>query len=354
MHKIIRLLVVDDNALMRKMVIQQMRDDPNIHVVGEAATGVEALAMVRQHTPDVVVMDVRMPVMSGIEATHAIMAQRPVPILIFSSFTTEGAPDTVAALAAGAVEAIPKDGIGNTHQLSSVLHDRVVYWGQQKLNQSAHHIGGAHAKPTAPVQVLSHHVDLVVVAVSTGGPNAFPAVLTAAGSLSCPMVVAQHMSGEFTGVYARHLAATCKVDVVEGRDGDKIAPHTVTILPGSADWVVDRCPQGGFVLRKRPLSSDFAHPSADILFESALKAARSPLAVVMTGMGKDGSRHMGDFAQRKLPVLVQAPKTCVVDAMPQAVIQLNAATHVVPLDELGKLLRKYCNHTAEGQKAGSP
>ena len=342
MHDLVRLLVVDDDVIIRKMVIQQMRNDPSVQVVGEASTGVQALEMMRHLNPDVVVMDVRMPEMNGIEATRTIMAERPVPILIFSSFTTDGAPDTVAALAAGAVEAIPKGSFSDNPYVTGTLRDKVAYWGRQKLSRFKPH-------PVAPSATVSKikkpvaNVDLIVVAVSTGGPNAFPILLKAAGTVSCPIVVAQHMAGEFTGVYAKHLATTCGMDVVEGQDGDRLRPKSIVILPGSADCVVERSGQNGFVLRKQRPSADFAHPCADILFQSALKAAHAPLAIVMTGMGRDGSKHIAEFAQRDLPVLVQAPKTCVVDSMPQSVIKLNAATHVASLEEIGSLLHKYCH-----------
>ena len=159
----VRLLVVDDNRIVRKMVAEQMRGYPEIELVGEATNGLEAIQMVRQHSPDVLIMDVRMPEMNGIDATRAIMAEHPLPILIFSSFTPDGAPETIAALEAGAVEAILKGGFGENTPVRGALQERVLYWGKQKISALRHH--------HAPVKAAGTQKGWVQNVRTVGCPN---------------------------------------------------------------------------------------------------------------------------------------------------------------------------------------
>ena len=341
----IRVLVVDDTRLVRLMITELVRTTTDIQVVGEAETGAQAVELAKSLKPDIITMDVRMPGMSGIDATRAIMADQPVPILVFSSFTTDGAPDTIAALQAGAVEAMPKGSGGSLGKVdTSGLLDKIRYWGRRKL--PAKRVAGMPATPAParPLRAFSGkpHIDLVVVGISTGGPSTLPGFLKAAGKLSCPMLIAQHMPSFFTGSFAARMALTCHLNVVEGQDGMIITPDMVVILPGSADSGVERRGDGKWVFRSLPLSNDAAHPSANVLFDTALKAAKSPAAVVMTGMGSDGSRGAAGFIPRNLPVLVQTPETCVVAGMPQASINSGAATHVMTPEELGAQLKQWC------------
>ena len=340
----IRLLVVDDTRLIRMMIAELVRADAEIQVVGEAETGAKAVEMARDLKPDVITMDVRMPGMSGIDATRAIMSERPIPILVFSSFTTEGAPDTIAALHAGAVEALPK-GAGGSGKIDASLVEKIRFWGRRKLPalRAGAVLKPAPAAPAALRPLIGKpKVDLVVVGISTGGPSTLPGFLKAAGRLSCPLVIAQHMPSYFTGSFAARLTAICNLNVVEGQDGMVIANDMVVILPGSVDSVVERRADGTLIFRTVALSDDAAHPSANVLFESALKAATSPVAVVMTGMGSDGSKGVAGFVARKLPVLAQSGDTCVVNGMPQSVVKLGAATHILPPEELGECLRQWC------------
>lgn len=341
----IRLLVVDDSGFIRTLVRRIVQQESGIEVVGEAANGIEAVELVRQLAPDVVTMDVRMPRMDGVEAVRAIMAERPIPILMLSSFTAEGAPDSVRALRAGAVEVISKaspGGSGEIPQIDRSLCDKVRYWGTHPLPppRAARSAAPAGAQPKGISPPLP--VDLVVVGVSTGGPTTLPVMLKATGRLRCPVVVAQHMPAMFTANLAKTLRRDTDLDVVEGQDGMALDRPMVVILPGSRDARVERGANGVMVVRTLLDREELVHPSANVLFASALEAARSPVAVLLTGMGRDGAREAARFAARGFPVVVQMPETCVVGGMPQSAIDAGAASHVLDIEDVGSCLRGWC------------
>lgn len=342
----IRLLVVDDSTLTRKLIREFIQSDPAITIVGEADNGSQAVEMARALSPDVITMDVRMPLLSGIQATERIMAERPLPILVLSSFTTDGAPDTVAALAAGAVEAIPKFAPGMSMDAASIgrlLREKIRYWGRRplpplhkKMACAALAGGGQGGTP------LPTTIDLVVIGVSTGGPTALPDMLKATGPLKCPIVIAQHMPSYFTKSYASSLSSQTNLPVIEGADGVAIEPSSVVVLPGSTDSTLERRTDGTLHLKCGLMDDEPTHPSVNLLFASALRVATNPAAVVLTGMGNDGSKGARSFADRRLPVLVQSPESCLVAGMPQSIIDLKAASHVMRVEEIGACLRNWC------------
>jgi two-component system, chemotaxis family, protein-glutamate methylesterase/glutaminase len=346
MTRKIRLLIVDDSSFVRSLIRTIVQSDKDIEVVGEAANGAEAVTLARQLSPNVITMDVRMPGMDGVEATRAIMAERPVPILMLSSFTEEGAPETIRALRAGAVEAISKSSSSTAidiPKLDRALCEKLHYWGGRTLpavGKKPDAIGKPH--PQASGITPRKAVDLVAIGVSTGGPAILPAMLRACGKLKCPVVIGQHMSGIFTGSFASTLRDDTGLDVVEGHDGLVLDRPMVVVLPGSKDGWVNRRSTGGFVIKIGQDPEELYHPSANVLFRSALDAAVSPVAVLMTGMGRDGAREAARFAEKGFPMLAQTPDTCVVSGMPQSAIDLGAASHILDIEDIGACLRGWC------------
>jgi len=199
------------------------------------------------------------------------------------------------------------------------------------------------------VALSSDGWDLVVVAVSTGGPNTVPLLLQSlSGPLRCPMVVAQHMPQLFTGGFAEHLAVVSGQEVVEGEDDMALTPGRIVIVAGGCDGEVVCGIGGGLRLRQRPARDAGVHPSGDVLFTSAVRAARQPIAVVLTGIGSDGTAGARGFAARRLPVFAQNPGTAVVWGMPSAVIDAGLATQVLTVEDIGAELAKLAGASAGG------
>ena len=339
--KKIRLLVVDDSTYTLFVIRKMISSVPDVEIVGQAMDGEEAVALAKSLRPDVITMDFGLPKMDGATATRHIMEQCPTSIIMVSAHTQEGAQATVDAMAAGAVDYIAK--MEMTHQ---ILVEKIQLWGRRSV-RSAFVRTPAPAAPTtvapgcrscpAPIGM-----DLVVVGVSTGGPTMFSQFLSAAGRLNAPMVVAQHMPASYTNFYADRLKRDTGLDVREGADGMKLLPGTVTILPGNVSSTIRSGGAGShFVLVVNESLKAGVHPNADILFQSAEKVAKCPVAVILTGMGSDGTLGSKPFAQRNLPVLVQLPSECVVDGMPSRAIDAGYATHILCREAIGKILHDW-------------
>ena len=347
----LRVLVVDDLGFMRIALRQIIEADGDMRVVGEARNGEEAVALARELKPHVVTMDVEMPVMDGIEATRRILGEVvPPPVVIMvSSHTQEGAVATLKALRSGAADFVSKASAFAKTDLGRIDAELRVKIRQLTRQRSAAPAAGDLAaagdaavapgclRPCAPAGA----VDLVVIAVSTGGPAALSDLLRALGQIPAPVVVAQHMPQFFTACLAESLSRDTGLVVREGEHREAAAPGQVTIIPGGRDAVVAPRYGGGFELRLTQSGGGSVHPSADLLFESAAMAARHPVAVILTGMGDDGTRGAARFARRNLPVLVQRPDSCVVGGMPSAAIEAGVASESLSLNGIARNLRRW-------------
>jgi two-component system chemotaxis response regulator CheB len=334
---VIRVLVVDDSGFMRIALRKIIEADGDIRVVGEARNGREALRLAQELRPDVVTMDVTMPEMDGIEATRRIVAEVSPPprIIMVSASTQAGADATLKALRCGAADFLSKSSsFADTDLglLDSELRGRLRQWRPA--------VASGPLDVAAPIREAGEEegrADLIAVAVSTGGPIALPLMLAAMGEIEAPVVIAQHMPELFTRSLAQHLAAEIGLDVREGVMHGAIKPRTVTVLPGGHDAVVASDRHGGFELRPGT-GAGGARPSADLLLQSVAATGRRPVAVILTGMGRDGTLGAAAFRRRGLPVLVQAPATCTVAGMPSAAIAAGVATEILSLEQIGKRL----------------
>jgi two-component system, chemotaxis family, protein-glutamate methylesterase/glutaminase len=360
--RLLRVLVVDDLGFMRIALRQIIETDGDMRVVGEARNGEEAVALARELVPDVITMDVEMPVMDGVEATRRIINEvtpRPIVIMV-SSYTQSGAAATIRALSAGAADFISKEtAFAKTDlgHIDSELRDKIRLLAERRRD------GGDHParrpprvtdtfsrRPTRPPCLPTGPVDLVAIAVSTGGPATLGSLLRAIGTISAPVVIAQHMPQFFTACLAESLSRDTGLVVREGEHREAVVAGEVTILPGARDGVIAPRLGGGFELRLT-LAGGTLHPSADLLFESAAMAARRPVAVILTGMGNDGTRGAGRFAQRNLPVLVQRPDTCIVGGMPGAAIDAGVASQSLSIEEIARNLRYWASAGFQPRKA---
>jgi two-component system chemotaxis response regulator CheB len=344
----IKLLISDDSAFMRIAIRKMVEGHADIEVVGEARTGQMCVEMAETLRPDVITMDVEMPVMDGLEATRQIMARCPTPIIMLSSLTERNSVTTIKALELGAVDFIAKK--SSFVQLDIVkigdeLVDKLRFWAKKRarLVPSASKPERSRIDTSLPVSQRKTENQgvpgLIVLGISTGGPATLPQTLKAMGKLKCPMVVAQHMPPMFTSGFARHLSTETGLNVVESFDGMEAKPGIVIIIKGGSDAVIREPFSGRIMLYERTSTEANIHPNADVLFRSAATVSCAVVAVVMTGMGRDGMVGAQELVARKAcPVLVQSPDSCIVDGMPSSVIEAGLATAVLDPAALGARL----------------
>jgi len=340
---VIKVLVVDDSAFMRKAISTMLNKDPSITVVGVARDGQQGLEMMRKLDPDVVTMDIEMPKMDGLTALRHIMMESPRPVLMVSSLTTEGAQSTLKALELGAVDFIPK-------QLSKVsldiikiekdLIEKVKTVAARKLRHVAMRPGARTV--SAPVRARVKRPagrpkrDVVVIGVSTGGPPVVQKILSSLpADFPAGIVIAQHMPAAFTGPFAARLDSVSQIKVKEVEPGDVLKPGHAFVAPGGRHVVLDqKISRIDLVVTEEPREALYK-PSANVLISSAAEAVgRRGLGVILTGMGNDGCEGIRDLKAKGGRALAQSDSTCVVYGMPKAVVDENLADEIVDLDDL--------------------
>ncbi len=350
----IRALVVDDSAFMRKAISMMLESDPEIKVVDTGRNGAEGVEKALALRPDVITMDVEMPVMDGITALRQIMKAQPCPVLMISSITQEGAPATVEALHAGAVDFIPKKSSYASLEITKIQADLVEkvklvtrskcrIWRRPAGRPEGLHAGPAlHAPalqpPRLPAPTL-RDARVVVIGVSTGGPFALQRVIPALpAGFALPVVVVQHMPPHFTRSLAERLDASSPLRVVEAEHGMMLTSGTVYIAPGGKHLCLKPVRDGGVTLTTNEGPEDSLHkPSVDVMFASANAVFPGHvLSVIMTGMGKDGLKGVQEIKARGGICLAQDEPTCVVYGMPRAVAEARLTDAVLPLDGLAE------------------
>jgi two-component system, chemotaxis family, protein-glutamate methylesterase/glutaminase len=341
----VRVLIVDDAVVIRRMLTDLLAEDPALEVAGVAANGHIALAKLTQVNPDVVILDVEMPEMDGLQTLKAIRQTRPtLPVIMFSTLTERGAQTTLEALSLGASDYITKPAnVGSVVLARQRVQEELIprikalcaAVAPGPIASPATRAGG----PPPTVRHLSAGsgaIDVVAIGVSTGGPNALATLMPRIPrDFPAPIVIVQHMPPLFTKFLADRLNAHGEVRVDEGRPGALLAPGTAWIAPGDWHMTVERS-GGRVVLRTHqgpPENS--CRPAVDVLFRSAVAAYGSRvLAVVLTGMGQDGLRGCEHVREAGGQVLVQDQATSVVWGMPGYVAQAGLADRVLPIDEL--------------------
>lgn len=347
----LKVLIVDDSAFFRNRITAALSQADDIEIVGIAADGREAIERTKQLKPDVITMDVEMPVVDGISAVRRIMTEMPTRILMFSALTQEGAKETLDALEAGAMDFLPKD-MNNLssgiEEANRQLLERVRAVGHSRLS-SVRGMLGSHRAQTAR-QPLSTQAwsgkgqrpELLAIGASTGGPVALRQVLTALPrNYSMPIVVAVHMPGSFTGAYAERLNTVCSIRVKEAVDRDRLNPGQCLVAPGGKQILVERGPSTYHVRIIDPLPNQIYHPSVDLMFSSVADSCRDKaLGVILTGMGADGLQGARKLKMAGSNLWSQDRQSCVVYGMPQAVEKAGLSDRVLALDEIGPLLAR--------------
>jgi two-component system chemotaxis response regulator CheB len=344
MSERIRVLVVDDSALMRKLIPAILARDSSIEVVGTAMDGAFALKKIEELQPDVVTLDLEMPRMDGMETLRLIMRRAPLPVILFSTHSKEGGYATLKALAMGAVDflAKPKDAAaGRLDEIADQLIAKIKVAKRaagRKLPPAV--VGEEVHPPKKGTRATLPPRRVIAIGISTGGPNALQFVLSQipADFLSTILVV-QHMPEGFTEMFAKRLDECCALEVHEARSGDLLLAGRVLICPGNRHMMVRRMPRGDVVILSDGPPVNGHRPSADVLFHSvAQEFALTSVGILMTGMGDDGAEGLGAVKAAGGMTIAQSEDTCVVSGMPRAAIIKGYANKIIPLDGLGAYL----------------
>ncbi len=352
MNKRIRVLVVDDSAFARFAISKRISTDPEIEVVGQARDGIEALDMARSLQPTVITMDVTMPRMDGMEAVAKIMEQCPTPIVMLSALTREGAEITVQALQLGAVDFFCKPSVvspvGSAESSEELIHKIKMAAGIEKSRLRPSPRPNEKSAQKGRKKALHKNTNgwstpnrVIVFASSTGGPRALAEVLPRLpGNLPAPILAVQHMPAGFTKSLAARLDEASELSVKEAEEGDVIRAGMVLFAPGGKHMTVDS--EGRIALNQGPQECGL-RPAANVTMESAAGAfGSSVLAVVLTGMGSDGTRGSALIKKAGGEVIVQDEASCVVYGMPKSIVEAGHADAIVPLSDIPAEIVRRC------------
>ncbi len=398
----IRLLIVDDSSFMRSAIKRMLQGEQDIEIVAEAKNGVEGLELAEKHKPDIITLDIEMPICNGLDMLEKLMQTNPTPVIMLSSLTTKDAEPTLKALELGALDFMPKykEGATSINDLQNELIMKIrifskraammrlrrttsiktappamaassatstassrpvssatmpsVKLGQTAGTSTASSSLQAKAQKPSSVGVSSNDVasvlsipdgipkkSLVGIGVSTGGPPAIQKVLTSfPKNFPACIFIAQHMPASFTNAFAARLDSLCEIKVKEAATGDPVEKGTAYVCPGGKHLKIEmRRNLPYIVVTEDPIDALYK-PSANVLFESLADFSRQTVGVMMTGMGNDGLEGMKVFKQKNGKTIAQDEQSCVVYGMPKAIVDAGLADEVVPLDKIASKIIK--------------
>lgn len=338
----IRVLVVDDSAFMRKAITAMLQEDPEIKVIATARDGVEAVELAEKLKPDIVTLDVEMPRMDGITALKEIMQKCPVPVIMLSSLTTDGAKVTLEALELGAVDFIPKNLAElsvNIVKIKGILLEKIKTIARKGI------VRKRPLRQTVEVprmEILKtritgeRKVGIVSIGTSTGGPKALQEIIPKLPKdFPTPVVIAQHMPPNFTKPFAERLDQLSQLSVKEAEEGEPLKPGIVYIAPGRGHMKINRRGIETYVTISEDREEFIYRPSVDVLMSTVAECYPGrTLGVILTGMGSDGAKGCRKIKETGGRVFAQSEDTCVVYGMPRAVVEAGLADKVVPLEEM--------------------
>jgi two-component system chemotaxis response regulator CheB len=375
----IKVMIVDDSAVVRQVMTGVLAADPGVEVIGAVADPLFAMERMKRQWPDVILLDVEMPRMDGITFLRKIMSERPTPVVICSTLTEAGAATTLEALAAGAVTTITKPKVGLKeflHDASSELTHAIRIAAKANLRRravgaagsaaagvsgvkgtavagataartSAAALAGVPTKNSADVilapareKAMTRTTErIIAIGTSTGGTQALEHVLTQLPAVCPGIVIVQHMPPAFTGAFAARLDSLCDIEVREAKNNDRVIPGTALIAPGGKHLLLKRSGAQYYVEVKEGPPVNRHCPSVDVLFRSAASCAgANALGIIMTGMGDDGARGLKEMRDAGAHTIAQDEASCVVFGMPKEAIRLDAAAKVMSLDDVPRAI----------------
>ena len=349
----IRVFIIDDSAVVRKVLTEMLDGVTGIEVIGSAQDPIFTQAKMEKDWPDVITLDVEMPRMDGITFLKKIMTERPTPVVMCSTLTEEGSRTSLQALSLGAIDVVAKPKANLKTALPEASSDLVAaIRTAAKANMAC-----AKLKPIAPIAKVSQKLtadamltkgasrhavktgSLIAIGASTGGTQALEAILTALPANILPILIVQHMPENFTRTFAKRLDELCRVEVKEAENNDALLPGRVLIAPGGKHMMLQTTKFGASVqVKDGPLVSRHK-PSVDVLFRSVSKfAGGNALAIIMTGMGDDGARGIKEIHDAGAKTIAQNEATCVVYGMPQEAVKLGAIDHEIALNKIPEMI----------------
>ncbi|MGD6942142.1 protein-glutamate methylesterase/protein-glutamine glutaminase [Cytobacillus gottheilii] len=364
--KRINVLIVDDSAFMRKLIADFLTEDPRIHIIGTARNGEDGLKKTIELKPDVVTMDVEMPVLNGLDALKLIMEKNPVPVLMLSSTTKEGAENTIQAIAYGAIDFIakPSGAISlDLHKIKQELIEKVVSVSSANIKQLVKYPlekkiptnSPQNYSKIEPTKILGQKdgfksswkptdSKIVCIGTSTGGPRALQAVLTRLPSaIPAPIVIVQHMPAGFTHSLANRLNHLSQITVKEAEDGEILQKGTAYIAPGGYHLQVMKKGTSLQAKLNQAEARNGHRPSVDVMFESvSMIEGFAKVAVIMTGMGSDGSKGLMALKEKgNVKAIAESEESSIVYGMPKSAIATNLVDEVKKVDLIAEAIIKY-------------
>ena len=330
----IRVLIVDDSAIVRKIFSEELSKYPDIEVVGTAPDPFVARDKIVNLKPDVITLDIEMPRMDGLTFLRKLMKFYPLPAIVVSSLTPKGGKLTLEAMDIGAVDVIGKPGAAySVGDMSAQLADKIRAAARVKMVRRD---PGAEAVTYEPIASLAETTNKVVaIGASTGGTEALKVVLTQMPANSPGMVIVQHMPANFTAAFAERLNGLCKVTVKEAKDNDSVTPGTALLAPGNFHMLLRRSGARYYVEVKTGPMVHHQRPAVDILFKSTAKyAGANAIGVILTGMGADGAAGLLEMKNMGAGTIAQDEKSCVVFGMPKEAIKTGGVDKILPLQQI--------------------
>ncbi|HEX7387872.1 MAG TPA: chemotaxis response regulator protein-glutamate methylesterase [Castellaniella sp.] len=339
--KKIRVLCVDDSALVRSLMTEIINEQPDLEVVATAPDPIIARELIKQHNPDVLTLDVEMPRMDGLDFLERLMRLRPMPVVMVSSLTERNSDITLKALELGAVDFVTKPKLGLRDGLmdyAATIADKIRAAAQARLRPRA-----AHPEGTVRPRLLGNFSTtekLILIGSSTGGTEAIRHVLEPLPANSPAILITQHMPAGFTRSFVQRLDGLCAVQVHEAEDGERVLPGHVYLAPGGIAHMKLARSGANYVVKLEYSDPVNRHrPSVDVLFHSAARvAAGNAIGAILTGMGKDGAQGLLAMRQAGAQTFAQDEASCVVFGMPREALAIGAAAEAVPLDEMAARL----------------
>ncbi len=346
MNKKIKVLIVDDSAVMRQLLTAILQEDPAIEVVGVAADPHIARERIKTLKPDVLTLDVEMPVMDGITFLEKLMRLHPMPVVMVSSLTEKGAASTLHALELGAVDFVTKPRTDIRGRISEIVDE---------IHAKVHTAARAHLRPpllfsqpgkyrddTAPSSLRPRKECVIVMGASAGGTQAIKEILEKLPVEIPGIAIVQHMPPRFTAYFAERLNDQCALEVREAKDQDSINPGVVLIAPGHAHMALVRGNNGYHVKVYIDELVNLHRPSVDVLFDSAAEAAGSnAMGVILTGMGTDGARGLHAMKQTGAYTIAQDKESCMIFGMPEQAIRGGGVCEISPLERIANHIKRW-------------
>lgn len=359
----VSVIIVDDSRFFRSRIKDILEQDSGIKVIDSAENGQSGVEKVLEHQPDVVVMDIEMPVKNGIDATKEIMQKSPRPILMFSSLTSEGAQATLDALAAGAADFVTKqfDEIAERpEEVASLLQEKIKILAKDVPGNSDVLLEKTTAEDKKsvrsdtkakvnynisdpPTRATGKKYKMLLIGTSTGGPAALQEVLTKfPKDFPTPILLIQHMPAAFTPAFASRLDGLCDISVKEAAHGDELKAGCAYLAPGGKQMTLEKVTSISFKLNIMDGDQELIyHPSVDETFKSAANLIGSEiLSVVLTGMGADGRDGAKVLKEKGATIWAQDEASCVVYGMPQAVASEGLSSHSITLEQVAPCILK--------------